>query len=162
MLDKQNRTIQVNKSFERIFGYSQNELRGIHIDEMIIPEVYRKEASDLTLRTSRGKIVQAETIRKRKDGSNVNVAISGIPILLDNKIIGIYGIYEDISERKKTEEALRESEEKFRSIIETTEDAYFEVDLAGNFTFFNIVNPFSVNAFLLSANLISQLYIESI
>ena len=120
MLDKQNKTIQVNKSFERIFGYCQNELRGIHIDELIIPEIYKKEASDLTSRTSRGKIVQIETIRKRKDGSYVNVAISGIPILLDNKIIGIYGIYEDISERKKAELALKESEERFRGLYENS------------------------------------------
>lgn len=43
----------------------------------------------------------------------------------------------EIAEREKVEEALRQSEEKYRSIIETIEDGYYEVDLAGNFTFFN-------------------------
>jgi PAS domain S-box-containing protein len=41
------------------------------------------------------------------------------------------------SERKQVEEKLRESEEKYRNILENIEDGYFEVDLAGNFTFFN-------------------------
>jgi len=43
----------------------------------------------------------------------------------------------DITERKQAEEELRESEGKYRNILENIEDGYFEVDLAGNFTFFN-------------------------
>jgi PAS domain S-box-containing protein len=43
----------------------------------------------------------------------------------------------EINERKQTEEALRESEEKYRNILESIEEGYFEVDLDGNFTFFN-------------------------
>ncbi len=44
---------------------------------------------------------------------------------------------EDINERKKAEEKLKESEKKYRNIIENTTEGYFEVDLKGNFTFFN-------------------------
>ena len=43
----------------------------------------------------------------------------------------------DKTEHKKAEEALSQSEEKYRSILENIEEGYFEVDLAGNFTFFN-------------------------
>ena len=46
-------------------------------------------------------------------------------------------ICEDITEGQRAEEALRESEEKYRTILESIEEGYFEVDLAGNFTFFN-------------------------
>jgi two-component system cell cycle sensor histidine kinase/response regulator CckA len=55
------------------------------------------------------------------------------PTLLDDGKIVV--ILSDITERKRAEDALRESEEKHRKIIETIEDGYFEVDLAGNFTF---------------------------
>jgi diguanylate cyclase (GGDEF)-like protein/PAS domain S-box-containing protein len=53
------------------------------------------------------------------------------------KPIGFRGIVRDITQRKRTEELLRESEEKYRTIIENIQDGYFEVDLAGDFTFFN-------------------------
>jgi PAS domain S-box-containing protein len=46
-------------------------------------------------------------------------------------------LQKEISERRRAEEALRESEERYRTILENIEDAYYEVDLAGNLTFFN-------------------------
>jgi len=52
----------------------------------------------------------------------------------DKKLI--HSIVHDITDRKKAEEALRESEEKHRNILKNIEDGYFEVDIAGNFTFF--------------------------
>jgi PAS domain S-box-containing protein len=46
-------------------------------------------------------------------------------------------LQEEISERKRTQEELKKSEEKYRTILENIEEGYYEVDLAGNFTFFN-------------------------
>jgi two-component system cell cycle sensor histidine kinase/response regulator CckA len=49
----------------------------------------------------------------------------------------VQAVFIDITERKQVEETLRQSEEKYRTILETIEDGYYEVDLAGDFTFFN-------------------------
>ena len=55
----------------------------------------------------------------------------------DKKLVGMQSFVEDVSDRRRAEEALRESEEKYRNILKNIDDGYFEVDIAGNFTFFN-------------------------
>jgi PAS domain S-box-containing protein len=52
-------------------------------------------------------------------------------------VVGILVTYEDITTRKRAEQKLKESEEKYRGILENIKETYFEVDLKGNFTFFN-------------------------
>ena len=74
----------------------------------------------------------------RKDGTKCTLEVS-VTLRKSSRgePIGFSGIARDISHRKMMERALRESEEKYRTIIENIEDGYYEVDLAGNFTFFN-------------------------
>ena len=55
----------------------------------------------------------------------------------EGQVLFYEGSLQDITERKRTEEALKQSEEKYRTILENIEEGYFEVDIPGNFTFFN-------------------------
>ncbi|HQH04062.1 MAG TPA: PAS domain S-box protein [Smithellaceae bacterium] len=82
------------------------------------------------------KAFEMEVIRK--DGTKQISEVS-ISLIRDNRgqPVGFRGISRDICDRKEMEESLRQSEERYRSIIEQMEDGYFEVDLAGNFTFVN-------------------------
>ncbi|MBM4309024.1 MAG: PAS domain S-box protein, partial [Deltaproteobacteria bacterium] len=61
----------------------------------------------------------------------------GTPKIETNSVVSFLGIVRDITERKKAEEALAQSEERYRTILENIEDGYYEVDIAGNVTFFN-------------------------
>ena len=73
-----------------------------------------------------------------KAGQILDVQQSGAIIKdKDGNSTGSIIFIRDITERKHIEEALRESEEKYRTILESIEDAYYEVDIAGNLTFFN-------------------------
>jgi PAS domain S-box-containing protein len=67
------------------------------------------------------------------DGNRIWVRTSKIPLRdRDGTITGVLGTYEDITERKQAEESLRESEEKYRHILENLQDAYFRADRDGN------------------------------
>ncbi len=72
----------------------------------------------------------------RRDGSIVDVEVYSSKISLGNKCC-ILATVRDIFKRKQAEEALRESEEKYRAILENIEEGYYEVDIKGNFTLFN-------------------------
>jgi len=73
-----------------------------------------------------------------KDGNQVWFEINRIPLHdLKGKVVGILSTYEDITIRKTAEEKLKESEEKYRGILDTIKEGYFEVDINGKFTFFN-------------------------
>jgi len=75
---------------------------------------------------------------KTRDGRIIWIE-DGAQIFCDEKgkVEFITGAFLDITVRKTAEEALRKSEEKYRSILETMEEGYFEVDLNGNMTFSN-------------------------
>ncbi|MEE8116732.1 MAG: PAS domain S-box protein, partial [Gemmatimonadales bacterium] len=137
LADNHSRVFRVNGEFVRMFGYSAEESRGKLLDELLPPTELFEEAAAATRSVADGGRVSFETVRRRKDGTEIDVSVLGTPIEFDGGQIAVYGIYRDITKLKRTVEALRLSEEKYRSILETIEDGYYEVDLAGNLTLFN-------------------------
>jgi len=106
MLDSEDKVININKGFEDLFQFSLEEAKGRYINDLIVPHSMHEEASNYSKDVLNGNVIHAETIRKRKDGSDVYVHILGYPIASSNKQIGVYGIYSDITERKKAEEKI--------------------------------------------------------
>jgi sigma-B regulation protein RsbU (phosphoserine phosphatase) len=102
--NNEDRIVNVNAEFTRIFGYSREEAVGQPIDDLVAPAGYREEAADISRRVLRGHRIDLDTKRRRKDGSLFDVSILGAPIIIDGKQEGDYAIYRDITERKKTEE----------------------------------------------------------
>jgi PAS domain S-box-containing protein len=110
-----------NKSAERIFGYSSAEAVGQNIT-IIIPPERRDEELEILARLARGeRIEHFDTLRRRKDGGLIDVSLTVSPIRnASGQIVGASKVARDITERIRAERAMRESEERFRAIVETT------------------------------------------
>ncbi len=91
--------------------------------------------------TEKGKVVDYELHLKAKD-NGVIISSTNSHVLFDSmgKPLSIEGSLRDITDRKRMEEVLRQSEGRYRTILEEMDDVYFEVDLAGNYTFVNNAN----------------------
>ncbi|MBL6449915.1 PAS domain S-box protein [Fulvivirga sp. 29W222] len=107
LLDEQHRVIQMNQGFKDMFGYSTKDIIGNQLNNILVPKGFQQEAIDINLLTVSGKVGTLESHRTHKNGSLVPVIIYGVPVTLDNKTIGIYGIYVDISARTRAENELQ-------------------------------------------------------
>jgi two-component system cell cycle sensor histidine kinase/response regulator CckA len=125
----------------RFLRYTKDELVGMnyrqHTDEKISKELQR-HYRDLYLTGKPIEFLEVEGFRK--DGTKA-IYETSVSLMRDSegKPIGFRGVSRDITGRKQAEETLRRSEERYRTILENIEEAYFEADLAGNFTFVNDV-----------------------
>jgi PAS domain S-box-containing protein len=128
-----------NDAVCRQLGYSREELMGMNYRVITTPDDVENVSRTFNQIYLTGQPIRAFTGKiVRKDGKTGLGEISVFPLRNDKgEIIGFRGIAHDVTERTQMIEALRQSEERYRTVLEQMEEAYFEVDLAGNYTFFN-------------------------
>ncbi len=107
LLDNHDRVIDANRAFEDTFQYRVGEARGRSINSLIVPQDLVTSADELSARVMSGRIIATETVRVRKDGSRFAVRVLGYPITHNDQQIGIFGIYDDISIRRRFERRLK-------------------------------------------------------
>jgi PAS domain S-box-containing protein len=117
-LDLNNRIVSCNPAFEEFFGYTSAEVLGQSLDELITTDETYAEAAAYS-RQAQQQPVHSMGQRRHKDGALLDVELFGVPIVVNGERIGLMALYHDITEIKRAEVALRESEERLRTIIET-------------------------------------------
>ena len=132
-LDEQHNIVSCNRDFEELFSFKESEIVGKNLDEVIAKEKYIKEAISHTKKTLTGQAIHGSGKRYRKDGTLIDIEFHGVPVVVDGKAVGAYGIYTDITDRKRAEEALQRSEERFRNLFNNISDFIYTHDLEGRF-----------------------------
>jgi two-component system, cell cycle sensor histidine kinase and response regulator CckA len=110
MLDREDRILRTNRAFEKMFGYSIEEIQGRLINDVVVPEDLRAEADEISRKNLEGISGEMETTRQRRDGTRVPVHIFGVPLISKQTQIGVFAIYADLTESKKLTEQLRQAQ----------------------------------------------------
>lgn len=116
LLDVDQKVVRINQGFTRLFGYTPTEAVGQPVSELIVPDQFWPEYPRALVANSFR--VDAEAVRRRKDGSLFHVSILQVPVRLPGEGIAFYAIYRDITERQRVEQRLREYEKAVEGLDE--------------------------------------------
>ncbi len=127
-----------NKSAERMFGYTAEESVNQSVLLLIPPHLHAEEASILARLRHGERIDHYETVRRRKDGRLIDVALTVSPVRDANgTIIGASKIVRDISDRKEALQTIAETQGLLSLIVASSDDAIVSKDLSGVITSWN-------------------------
>ena len=120
-----------NRGAQALFGYDAAEMIGRPISILIPPDRSEEESNILARISAGDKVEHFDTVRRRKDGQLVSVSVSISPIYnRDGRIVGASKIARDVTDRRKAEARLRDSEARLRFTLESAGLGDWELDVA--------------------------------
>ncbi len=126
-----------NPAAERLFGYSPVEAIGKSNFDLIVPPDRMAESRERVERVLEGEhLSPLETVRLRKGGEPVHVSVSISAVYLEERVVGLSAIYQNITERKRAEETIRDSEQRYRSLVDMLPSAVF-INKGGKISYCN-------------------------
>ncbi|MDH3838200.1 MAG: PAS domain S-box protein, partial [Desulfobacteraceae bacterium] len=131
--------INISPSVERILGYKPEEMIGKPIQDLNVldPGSLEKAFSDMMKVLAGERIPLSQYKFISKDGTKKFGEVSAAPLIRKGKVVAMISVARDTTERKRIEEALKQSEEKYRIVLETNPDPVVVYDMEGKVTYFN-------------------------
>ncbi len=137
IIDENGVTIYTNDKLCEILGYSRDELIGHPVTDFL-DKNGRKIFEEQWARLRKGERRSYEIERTRRDGQEIFLTVSSSPIFdADGHFNGTFAVVTDITERKRADEALRESEKRYRTLVETMNEGLHVLDENGVTIFVN-------------------------
>jgi PAS domain S-box-containing protein len=131
-LDRAGNILCINQRGLQLSGYSETELRGANISERLLFPEDRATINQILHDLAHGKTREYEVRWSTKDGAVVHFDAVSVPRLSDSgEFLSTLCTLRDVTERKRAEEELRRSKEKYRDLIEISPDAIYVVDANG-------------------------------
>jgi len=125
-----------NPAMCRMFGYSEEEFLRIGVADIHPKESLSHVLAEFEAQARGEKLLSADLPCQRKNGSLLYANVNTTMVVLDGRRCNV-GFFSDVTERKKAEEALRESEEKYRQLVERLQEGVWALDEDANTTFAN-------------------------
>lgn len=135
-VDLEGRYTSLNSNLESLFGYTREELLGRGHHEMIVPEDIELRIKHFEL-AKQGKSQNYETTVICKDGSRLEITITNVPIVVDGQVVGVFGIANDITERKRYVEQIEKLSYLHSLILGSVSEGIFGLDTEGKTVFIN-------------------------
>jgi PAS domain S-box-containing protein len=127
-IDPRSKVTMWNPAAESIFGWTEQEVLGQYLP--LVPSDKSVEHHDLRQRAFRGeKLTSIEAVRQKKDGTSIYVSLSTAPVNdAEGNVKSIMAVLEDITERKRAETSLRESEQRYSSLFKNNHSVMLLID----------------------------------
>ncbi len=137
-VDLNGRFTYTNKVGFKLFGYTPDDMaQGVNIMQMIAPSDRERLAENIKKILANGQNTDDEYLALRKDGSTFPVINYSSVVYHSSKTIGLRGILIDITEKKQAEEKIRESEQLYRTVVESLNEALMLMDNDDRILFVN-------------------------
>jgi PAS domain S-box-containing protein len=136
VLDQFGRITYISPVIEMVSGYPPREVVGRHFAEFVAPDDLERLAESF-VRTVSGEPEPLDYRVVRKDGEMRWVRSFSRPITDGDQIVGVRGVLVDVTEQRRADAAVRESEARYRELFENANDAIYTHDLDGNLTSVN-------------------------
>jgi diguanylate cyclase (GGDEF)-like protein/PAS domain S-box-containing protein len=130
--------LSLNQAGEKAFGYTRDEVLRLNMRDVAVPEHLERAKAKLAEKVhGQAKQTTYEADCITKDGRVLTLEINSSIVYKNGEPVAIQGIARDVTQRKRTDDALKRSEKAYRDLFENANDLIYTHDLKGNFTSLN-------------------------
>ncbi len=156
MINQQNKIARVNNGFRTMFGHMNGDVVGANVNDLITDENTRGLADKISADAFNGKASQFESVRRTKDGKEIPVLVSTVPVSDGENVIAVYGIYVDLTEQKVLEVKIKELLQRETKALQETQDSLKEKEILLQEIHHRVKNNLAVIAGLLDLQLLEE------